>query len=183
MDTEFVELHKPCPVCNSSDACSINEDGSAKCFSCDEFFPDYYKATGEVKPMTTATVTNIKKQKQKVLEVPKNGIFTRIEHRNISEKTARKYGVKVVQHGNEIGDQIFPYYADNQLVATKIKYKKDDHDKHFRTTGFINESGLFGEQLFKSGGKYLTIVEGEYDALAAYQMSVLNKEFKVLFVI
>ena len=56
MDTEFVELHKPCPVCNSSDACSINEDGSAKCFSCDEFFPDYYKTTGEVKPMT-ATAT------------------------------------------------------------------------------------------------------------------------------
>ena len=173
MDTEFVELHKPCPVCNSSDACSINEDGSAKCFSCLEFFPDYYKITGEVKPMT-ATVTNIQRKKETALEVPKNGIFTRIEHRNISEKTARKYGVKIViddpLHHSEVGDQIFPYYADNQLVATKIKYKKGDHDKHFRTTGFIKESGLFGEQLFKSGGKYLTIVEGEYDALAAYEM-------------
>ena len=174
MDTEFVELHKPCPLCNSSDACSINEDGSAKCFSCDEFFPDYYKITGEVRPMTataTATVTNIKRKN--VLEVPKNGIFTRIEHRNISEKTARKYGVKIVVnqlHPAEVGDQIFPYYADNQLVATKIKYKKDGVNKNFRTTGFLNESGLFGEQLFKSGGKYLTIVEGEYDALAAYEM-------------
>jgi len=174
MDTEFVELHKPCPLCNSSDACSINEDGSAKCFSCDEFFPDYYKTTGEVRPMTataTATVTNIKRKN--VLEVPKNGIFTRIEHRNISEKTARKYGVKIVVnqlHPAEVGDQIFPYYADNQLVATKIKYKKDGVNKNFRTTGFLNESGLFGEQLFKSGGKYLTIVEGEYDALAAYEM-------------
>jgi len=172
MDTEFVELHKPCPVCNSSDACSINEDGSAKCFSCDEFFPDYYRTTGEVKPMTTATVTNIKRKN--VLEVPKNGIFTRIEHRNISLRAVKKYGVKVVQHFKgdqvEIGDQIFPYYADNQLVATKIKYTKDGTDKNFRTTGFLNESGQFGEQLFKSGGKYLTIVEGEYDALAAYEM-------------
>ena len=170
--SEFVELHKPCPLCNSSDACSINEDGSAKCFSCDEFFPDYYKTTGEVRPMTaTATVTNIKRKN--VLEVPKNGIFTRIEHRNIAEKTARKYGVKIVVnqlHPAEVGDQIFPYYADNQLVATKIKYKKDGVNKNFRTTGFLNESGLFGEQLFKSGGKYLTIVEGEYDALAAYEM-------------
>jgi twinkle protein len=168
MDTEFVELHKPCPVCNSSDACSINEDGSAKCFSCDEFFPDYYKTTGEVNPMTVATVTNIKRKN--VLEVPKNGIFTRIENRNIAEKTARKYGVKVVLHGNEICDQVFPYYADNQLVATKVKFKKDGLDKNFKVTGFLHESGLFGEQLFKSGGKYLTIVEGEYDALAAYEM-------------
>ena len=66
MDTEFVELHKPCPVCNSSDACSINEDGSAKCFSCDEFFPDYYNTIGEDRPMTaTATVTNIKRKNGK----------------------------------------------------------------------------------------------------------------------
>ena len=169
MDTEFVELHKPCPLCNSSDACSINEDGSAKCFSCGEFFPDYYNTTGEVMPMT-ATVTRLKTKKENVLEVPKNGIFTRIEHRNISEKTARKYGVKVVQNGNELGDQIFPYYADNQLVATKIKFPSNGIAKNFRTTGFLHDSDLFGEHLFKSGGKYLTIVEGEYDALSAYEM-------------
>jgi|TARA_R100001530_G_scaffold86299_1_gene60077 twinkle protein len=169
MDTEFIELHKPCPVCNSSDACSINEDGSAKCFSCGEFFPDYYDTTGEVKPMT-ATVTKLKTKKENALEVPKNGIFARIEDRNISEKTARKYGVKIVYHGNEVGDQIFPYYADNQLVATKIKFRANGIGKNFRTTGFLNDSGLFGEHLFKGGGKFLTIVEGEYDALAAYEM-------------
>ena len=50
MSTEFVELHKPCPVCDSSDACCINEDGSAKCFSCDSFIQDYYTETGEERP-------------------------------------------------------------------------------------------------------------------------------------
>jgi len=170
MDTEFIELHKPCPVCNSSDACSINEDGSAKCFSCEEFFPDYYKATGEVNVMETATVT--KMQPKRTLEVPKSGIFTRIEHRNITEKTARKYGVKIVQHSSgKIGEQVFPYYADNKLVATKVRYETPDGvSKNFRVTGMIGDSGLFGEQLFKSGGKYITIVEGEYDALSAYEM-------------
>ena len=66
MSTEFVELHKPCPVCNSSDACCINEDGSAKCFSCRSFIQDYYKEIGEDRPMTTsiATVTNLKDKKQ-----------------------------------------------------------------------------------------------------------------------
>ena len=57
--TEFVEFHQPCPECSSSDACSINEDGSAKCFSCGEFFPNYYKSIGEEMPMG-AKVTNIK---------------------------------------------------------------------------------------------------------------------------
>ena len=171
MSTEFVELYKPCPVCNSSDACSINEDGSAKCFSCGDFFPDYYKEIGEEKPMV-ATVTNLKDKKKNTLQVPKNGIFTRIEHRNLSEKTARKYGVKVVLNSiGKVVEQVFPYYADNKLVATKVKYETADGvSKNFKATGELRESGLFGEQLFKGGGKYLTIVEGEYDALAAYEM-------------
>ena len=173
--TEFIELHKPCPICSSTDACSINEDGSAKCFSCDKFFPDYYKTTGEDRPMATVTKLKDNNNNNTTLAVPKNGIFTRIEHRNISEKTARKYGVKIVERfdGNKriIGDQVFPYYADNKLVATKVKYETPNGvAKNFKVTGALRESGLFGEQLFKSGGKYLTIVEGEYDALAAYEM-------------
>ena len=37
----WVKYHVPCSLCNSSDAVSVNEDGSAKCFSCGAFFPDY----------------------------------------------------------------------------------------------------------------------------------------------
>ena len=29
---------------------------------------------------------------------------------------------------------------------------------------------MFGEQLFKSGGKFITVVEGECDAMAAYEL-------------
>ena len=39
--SKFKEYHLPCPECKSSDALSVNEDGSAKCFSCDKFFPKY----------------------------------------------------------------------------------------------------------------------------------------------
>ena len=41
MDTNFVKYHVACPECNSSDAVSVNEDGSAKCFSCGVFMQDY----------------------------------------------------------------------------------------------------------------------------------------------
>ena len=175
MNTEFVEFHKPCPVCDSSDACSVNEDGSAKCFSCDTFIQDYYKQTGEEKRME-ATVTKLKDNKHYALEVPRNGVFSKIDHRNIAEKTARKYGVKVINgHAHKgksvIKSQVFPYYSDNKLTATKVKTETPPGTKKdFRITGEISESGLFGEQLFKSKGKYLTIVEGEFDALAAYEM-------------
>ena len=41
----FVKYHQPCPLCGSSDAASINEDGSAYCFSCDKRVNDYTKLT------------------------------------------------------------------------------------------------------------------------------------------
>ena len=43
MNNGFDKVHQPCPLCNSSDAVGINTDGSAKCFSCGEFMPDYNK--------------------------------------------------------------------------------------------------------------------------------------------
>ena len=38
MENKFVKYHLPCHECGSSDAVSVNEDGSAKCFSCDKFY-------------------------------------------------------------------------------------------------------------------------------------------------
>tara|TARA_R110001592_G_scaffold132485_2_gene347102 strand:+ start:6041 stop:7762 length:1722 start_codon:yes stop_codon:yes gene_type:complete len=174
METEFVSLHNPCTRCDSTDACCINKDGSAKCFSCDEFIPNYNKELGEDMQQN---VTKLKpKEQSHALEVPKNGVFTRIDHRNIAEKTARKYGVKIINRYStdghpQISEQVFPYYYENKLTATKVKYETPPGTKkNFKVTGELSDSGLFGEQLFRSGGKYLTIVEGEYDALAAYEM-------------
>ena len=40
----------------------------------------------------------------------------------------------------------------------------------FSWRGNPQGSGLFGEQLFQSGGKYITITEGECDAMSAYEL-------------
>ena len=32
MTSTWDKVHQPCPICNSSDAVGVNEDGSAKCF-------------------------------------------------------------------------------------------------------------------------------------------------------
>ena len=37
----FVKYHLPCPLCNSSDAVSVNADNSAYCFSCQDYMRDY----------------------------------------------------------------------------------------------------------------------------------------------
>ena len=39
MDNNFVKYHIACDKCGSSDARSVNKNGSSYCFSCNTYFP------------------------------------------------------------------------------------------------------------------------------------------------
>ena len=160
-DTTWHKLKQPCPLCNSSDAVGINKDGSAKCFSCGEFMPNYEQACNG-KTMTTTTTTETK-QPDSVSE----GNFIALTDRKISQATAKKYSVKAVQDlKGQVIKHFYPYYNGHELSATKCR---NSLTKDFFVQGSYNETGLFGQQLFK-GGKYVTITEGECDAMAAYEL-------------
>jgi len=156
------KLHQPCPLCGSSDAVGINEDDSAKCFSCGEFMPNYNESC-KGKDMQTTTNQTTFKQPNNIGE----GSFSALTDRRISQATAQKYGVKVVHdlQGNVI-KHLYPFYNGHEVSATKTRLVGN---KDFIVNGSYNETGLFGQQLFKSG-KYVTITEGECDAMAAYEL-------------
>jgi len=163
METKFVEYHLPCPDCGSSDALSKNTDGSAKCFSCDKFFPSLERRT-----MSVENYTKIQPHTPPRQINAHGGIFAKLTDRGISKETAEKFGVKVVFDANgELAQHHYPFYINNEQSANKIRYVKD---KRFSFEGTIQDSGLFGQNLFKEGGKYLTITEGECDAMAAYEL-------------
>jgi len=161
MTSTWDKVHQPCPVCNSSDAVGVNEDGSAKCFSCDTFMPNYEQS---------CEGNNMEVQTDNTFKQPDNievGSFSALTDRKISKDTAQKYGVKVVHdlQGNVI-KHMYPFYNGYEISATKTRSVKD---KIFFWHGTKAETGLFGQQLFK-GGKYITITEGECDAMAAYEL-------------
>ena len=152
---KFVEYHLPCPSCNSSDALSLNENGSAKCFSCGKFFSKYNSHT-EIR----SDVVDFKDIN--------GGIYSSLSDRHISQQTAEKYRVKSIFNSQGvIAQHLYPYYIHNELTATKIRTIKD---KDFTWKGSPTGTGLFGQNLFKEGGKYITITEGECDAMAAYEL-------------
>ena len=160
-DKTWDKLKQPCPLCPSSDAVGINADGSAKCFSCGEFMPNYNNAC-EGKTMTEPQTTQ-QKQPDSLLE----GNFIALTDRQISQATAKKYGVKAVQDlKGQVVKHLYPYYNGHELSATKYR---NIISKDFFVSGSYNDTGLFGQQLFK-GGKYVTITEGECDAMAAYEL-------------
>ena len=160
----FIKSNQLCPSCNKYHL-NINEDGSAKCFYANCTQKDGWFITG------TFPVDGIPKTKQVVNMfesiVTTTSIFSALLDRNISEATAKKYGVKVVNGLNGKPTQHhYPYYNGHELGATKIRKLPKD----FVLEGSFDETGLFGEQLFNKGGKYITITEGECDAMAAYEL-------------
>ena len=148
MDSQFLQ-HEPCPECGSKDNLARYDDGHAHCFGC-----GYYEhANGE--PVVGKATIN----KQAVFK----GTHKAIPDRKIKEQTVKKYGVGIT----DSGEHFYPYYDDaGQLMATKIRAE----NKQFKVSGTMAECGLFGSHLFKPEGRYVTVVEGELDALAAYEM-------------
>lgn len=164
LEMAFVAMHKPCPRCGGSDPCGINDNGSAKCFSCGEYIPDYKAEMEGREPV----VTELKTYKQNTMNTSE-GEFNELKTRNISAVTAKKYGVKSVL--NSKGEDVihsYPYYVANEIGGYKVR----EPNKTFSWKGTSQGCGLFGEQLFRDeGGKYITITEGECDAMAAYELA------------
>ena len=84
----FVKYHVACPLCNSSDAVSINDDGSAKCFSCGEFMPDFDSPLESTSQKESSNVVYFSTDDYV-------GVVGSLTDRSISEQTASKYGVRV----------------------------------------------------------------------------------------
>lgn len=90
-----------------------------------------------------------------------SGTYRDLTHRRIPEETCRKFGYSVGldAHGSSI--EIANYRKDGQIIGQKIRYP----DKRFACNGNMRGIELFGQHLWKAGGKRLTITEGEIDCL------------------
>ena len=164
METEkngFVKYHLPCPLCPSSDAVSLNKDGSAFCFSCQQYIKEYNMETTEIQSTNS-------RNEYEVSDYLKQSNYAEIIDRNIKEQTCRRYGVQVKMDSvGNITNHYYPYHdKQGAKIATKTRYTKL---KEFSLQGNTKLSGLFGEHLFNKN-KYIIITEGELDCLSAYQM-------------
>ena len=146
----------PCPKCGSSDAKVKHAEGYSYCFSCETRF-------GEEDDMNNVTPMPVDNK-----PIVKQGMFSDIIERKINKETAEKYNTKVTKEGTVTTKHIYEYYDVNgSHVANKIR---NTATKQMWTEGSIQEATLFGQNLFSSGGKYVTITEGEVDAMSAYQL-------------
>jgi twinkle protein len=169
-EAEFIG-HQSCPHCGSSDALAVYDDGHGYCFSC----TTYVKEVDNVEsPIQASGVYNINRPAEMF------GQPMAITDRRISLDTVKKYGVTIENalNSREPVRQHYPYYdKQGYFTGTKVRTIAD---KRFTTTGDMKNNVLFGQQLFKNEGRFVTVVEGELDALAAYEM--LGSKYPVVSV-
>jgi twinkle protein len=161
----FVE-HQPCPACRntggdrSGDNLSVYSDGHGYCNACGHYKKD---VTGdnnfveEVNIMQTIT--------------PRGVSNASIKDRRISSKITSKFGVTVgFDKAGKVEKHYYPYYDSNESNRLLGYKERTVATKEFQIIGTNKGSGLFGQNANRSGGKYLTICEGEIDALSISEM-------------
>lgn len=119
-------------------------------------------------PETEAKGNNLKLDRTGLF--PQRGVIASLDHRSISKGVAEKYGVETLydQYNKPYGLSCPAYDTNKNFMAQKIK--RYDKGQKWLYKESLDKILMFGQHLFPSGGKFITITEGEEDAMAAYQM-------------
>lgn len=149
----------PCEACGSSDACASYSDGHTHCFSCGA----HTGSTGDA-PARTSSSSAASSDFTPIM-----GDIGALRARGITEETCAHFGYAVGKDpktGKLV--QLAPYRdADGRIVAQKWR----DKDKNFGTLGKLkNALPLFGQHLWRDGGKKVVITEGEIDCMSVSQV-------------
>ncbi len=171
----------PNPDCTSSNGYTEYDDGHGYCFVCNT----YQKLEGkmvsheapleQIPPSTGSREDSGEEQKDRVLP-PKGGISLQYPGlRSISPTTERFFNVQTEVDGDGTPyGRLYPY----PWGTTKVRIFKDytvrqEEDKFYYRgpKGTGKTRGLFGRDRFDPGSaKVVTVVEGEEDCLAAWEM-------------
>ena len=158
MTSQFIK-HIPCENCGSSDANSLYDDGHTHCFKCGHtVFENEHEERTVMRDAVAPRKVDIRGQ------IQMQGIVKSIPDRGITQQTCEKFGVT-----QDETKQYYPY-ADERGVIVAAKSRTVE-TKTFSIAGNFTAATLFGQHLFHSGGKYVTVYEGELDALAGYQLT------------
>lgn len=177
---KFTKTHQPCPLCGSHDAAAFRDDGSGFCFSCGKHIPASSSSgrTADFDPVnlgSTPSEASKFKDNKKVEQPSKTLVTQKVlqTFRGIEPETYERFKVRMVAGDGHDPFLVFPRPDGTYLNRNMTK-------KEFWATGESNgKIDLFGSDLFsENSAKAVTITEGYFDTLAAFQM--LGSKYPVL---
>ena len=139
--------HSPCENCGSRDNLAVYEDHTY-CFGCRQ----YNTLNGEL-------------PKTKERTEFKNMIDGKVEalpSRKIDSETCKKFNYQTGEYNGQPVHIANYYDKDYNIVAQKLRFQ----DKKFTWLGDTDKITLFGQNLWRDGGKMVILTEGELDCLS-----------------
>lgn len=142
-------------------------------------FEEYSGEKKRVSEETPRVDCHPEMDRQEVLALIKETGYVSNGYRGISDEYNRFYG-----HLTKLDDKgkvLARFYPETSMKSKIAGYKCRNHPKDF-TRGLRGSTGsknqLSGQIKFQSGGKYLLIVGGEEDKVAAYEMLAESRKDK-----
>jgi len=158
-DSTFI-AHEACPECGSRDNLGRYSDGHGHCFGC-----GYYEKAATMELIEDSPLNEEREEVNPLLINRFDSTIKALPKRSITEDTCRKFDYRVAKHNGKTC-QVANYYKDGKVVAQKLRYA----DKSFQWIGSAKDCGLYGEWLWRDGGKMVCVTEGELDALSLSQV-------------
>jgi len=169
MENKYTATHQDCEDCGHKGCKTYFTDGWARCFSCDARKKQEYGGVVQVPKQ------NPEGSEKRISFADAENYINTGDYRDIPE---RKLTALTCKHFRclHTGDRTYYGYYDPDDKRTPLAVKIRFPDKKFSITSkskdVWKDCGLFGQQLFNSNSsRYLTITEGEFDAMAAFQMT------------
>lgn len=159
---------EPCPECGSKDNLARYDDGHGYCFGC-----GHYEPSTDVQERPAFTE---REQRGRMNDSLMRGEARSLGKRGISEETCAKWKYEVGEYsttnpkylhldGKKV--QIANYCDEHgRPVAQKLRFP----DKEMMFIGDTKGAGLYGQHLWRDGGKMVVVTEGEIDALTVSQL-------------
>ena len=159
-ESDFL-YHAPCKACGSKDNVAVYSDNHGHCFGCGQYYSNYNDEDIPLKKINNNFISGEAKPLVK---------------RKINKETVNKFNYLIGKHKDKTV-QIANYFdKTNTLVAQKLRYP----DKSFQWIGDTKNALLFGQNLWRDGGKQVCVLEGEIDAMSL--SSSLNNKWAVVSV-
>jgi len=168
--------HDTCPKCKREDKLGVYDDNE-HCFHLECGYHHNYTDTveesetmdTELKAEGSDQAAPLKPLKIGLPKTPQPADFNRA----LSAEAIAKYQI-TTKPDNDAFEHVYPYFDavdSSKHVGNKMRMKGE---KDFRWEGDSKGCGLFGQQAFPPGGKAITVVEGECDAPAGYELTGLR---------
>lgn len=159
-----------CPECEkqgkdrSGDNLGVFDDSHAYCFSC-----GFYRRAEGTEPITIKKVKRTDEDWR-----PVQGRLGELAHRAIDKDVCRQFRYNQAQLKKYGYCEVADYIVDGKQIAQHVRTE----NKRFFWIGTFADVRLWGQHMWRSGGKRIIVTEGEIDAMTVYQ--VMGKKWPVV---